>query len=101
RRSAPGKSAEWGRWASAAAPGGAMGQVTLHTAAPINYQMPPDGDISALDNRACAFGSGHPGGANFAFADGGGRFLSDRTSLDTLRALSARCGGEVVSDGDF
>jgi prepilin-type processing-associated H-X9-DG protein len=42
------------------------------------------------------FWSLHPGGANFAFADGSVRFLS--YSADTiLPALATRAGGEVVS----
>jgi prepilin-type N-terminal cleavage/methylation domain-containing protein/prepilin-type processing-associated H-X9-DG protein len=92
--------AGWGRWGFVANQG-ASGNISLSTPAPINYRVPPGGDFSTLENRACVFGSGHPGGANFAFADGSARFLSDSTPLPTLQALSTRRGGEVVSDGDF
>ena len=78
-----------------------MGQVTLHTAVPINYQVPSWADLSTLDDRSCAFGSGHPGGANFAFADGRVQFLRNSTSLKVLQALSTRAGGEPVSEGDY
>ena len=45
------------------------------------------------------FWSPHPGGANFAFADGSVRFL--RYSADTiLPAMATRAGGEVVSSNE-
>ena len=93
--------ANLGKWGFVAGAGGAMANLTLHTAAPINYRVPPGGDRSTVDNRVCAFGSGHPGGANFVFADGSVRFLSDRAALPTLRALCTRRGGEVISAGEF
>jgi prepilin-type N-terminal cleavage/methylation domain-containing protein/prepilin-type processing-associated H-X9-DG protein len=90
----------WRRWGWVVSPGAGTA-VTLSTPVLINYRVPPGGDLSTLQDRVCAFGSGHLGGANFAFADGSVRFLSERTSLETLQALSTRAGGEVISDGDF
>jgi len=85
--------AELGRWGYVAGPG-AMANVTLHTAAKINYQTPP-GAVQ-LDDRVCAFGSAHPGGANFTFADGSARYMADELPLEQLQALSTRAGQEVV-----
>ncbi len=84
-----------GRWGFVAGPG-VMANVTLHSAAPINYQMRPGEDLLAMHNRSAAFGSGHPGGANFALADGSVRFVSQTILHDTLKALSTRDKGEVV-----
>jgi prepilin-type N-terminal cleavage/methylation domain-containing protein/prepilin-type processing-associated H-X9-DG protein len=88
--------AGWGRWGFVANQG-ASGNISLSTPQPINYQVPPGGDSSTMEDRACVFGSGHPGGANFAFADGSVRFLSESTPLPMLQALSTRAGGEVIT----
>jgi prepilin-type N-terminal cleavage/methylation domain-containing protein/prepilin-type processing-associated H-X9-DG protein len=95
----PASLAEAGRWAHVTGGAADIYQVTLHTAVPINYRVPPTGDLSTLWDRACAFGSGHPGGANLAFADGHVSFVRDSTVLLVLQALSTRCGGDA--DGDY
>jgi prepilin-type N-terminal cleavage/methylation domain-containing protein/prepilin-type processing-associated H-X9-DG protein len=46
------------------------------------------------------FGSMHPGGANFAFCDGGVRFIKDSIDPAVMNAISTRCGtpygGETI-----
>ena len=46
-------------------------------------------------------GSYHPGGANFAFADGSVRFIKDSVNMLTYQALGSRNGGEVVSSDSY
>jgi len=89
----------WGAWASAAWDWTSLGDVTLSAAVPINWRVPPlsdPGDYSWEWQRLCAFGSGHVHGANFVFADGSVRFLTEGTPLPVLQALSTRAGGEVA-----
>jgi prepilin-type N-terminal cleavage/methylation domain-containing protein/prepilin-type processing-associated H-X9-DG protein len=92
---------EVGMWAAAIfIYGGSLPHHMLSTPVLINYQTPPSGSADEINNRLCAFGSGHPGWSNFAFADGSVRFVSDQTNLTILQALSTRAGGEVVGYRD-
>ena len=84
--------------------------MTMSAFAEINYRMPVDfqhrheatppisspGDFFMFQQRrACAFGSGHARGANFAFVDGSVQFLDESLSLHTLEALCTRNAQEV------
>jgi prepilin-type N-terminal cleavage/methylation domain-containing protein/prepilin-type processing-associated H-X9-DG protein len=72
---------------------------------PINWLMPPSltGDPGFIyeDYRFSCYGSFHSGGANFGFADGSVKFLSNSVSLPVLQALSTRNGGEVVDASGY
>jgi prepilin-type processing-associated H-X9-DG protein len=102
---------QWGWWA-ASTDREMIGHVTMSGLVPINYQQPfsynnrmgqsPSADAYALFEsnyalgRMCAYGSCHPGGANFCLADGSGRFMASSTTLATLQALGTRAGNEIV-----
>ncbi len=79
---------------------GAEGDAFLSTSVPINYRLPANTTITQplFDDRINAFGSGHTGGANFAFGDGSVHFIRDSVSTLTFRALGTRSGGEVVGN---
>jgi prepilin-type processing-associated H-X9-DG protein len=102
---------QWGWWA-ASTDRKMIGQVTMSGYVPINYVQPfsyanragqtPPADTFAdfqatwVDMRICAFGSCHPGGANFCFADGNGQFLATETAIDVLQALSTRANSDNI-----
>jgi len=48
-----------------------------------------------------AFRSRHPGGANFAFADGSVKFLKQTINTQTYMGLGTRAGGEVLSSDAY
>ncbi|WP_254512639.1 DUF1559 family PulG-like putative transporter [Anatilimnocola floriformis] len=72
------------------------------TPVPINYKLAAGTTptVAQEDDRMCAFGSGHPGGAVFVMVDGSTQFLTltgNGAGLLLLQQLSTRGSGEVVS----
>jgi len=64
-------------------------------AIPLNYN---EGTANAWNwPNVYSFRSNHPGGANFAFADGHVAFISETINLALYRALASYAGGETVS----
>lgn len=77
---------------------------------PINYQIPEgEGGSDAspsfafTDRKLNSFSSGHPGGANFAVADGSVQFLTNEStaSLELLQSLALRSDGQVSDVTNF
>lgn len=69
----------------------------------LNYRLDASATSDDAYYRLFGAGSGHVGGANFAFADGSIRFISNgiNASPTTLPALSTRAGGEVVDSSAY
>lgn len=68
-----------------------------NSATPIPGKM----KINASNEYGFLYYSFHDRGANFCFADGSVRYLSDKTALWTLAALTTRSGGEALSSTDY
>jgi prepilin-type processing-associated H-X9-DG protein len=65
--------------------------------------FPPDW-VSApacLNLGQFGFRSFHPGGANFAMADGSVRFVKDSINTPTYRALATRSGSETIGGDQY
>lgn len=90
----------------------AAGDVTMSAFAPINYRIPaplanggsmipPATNYNSYlyynDRRMCAFGSLHPGGANFALADGSVRFIAQTIAMPVFQTAAVRHDGQVVT----
>jgi prepilin-type N-terminal cleavage/methylation domain-containing protein len=76
-------------------------QVFCSSVVPINfktidYTTTPN-NFPAQDRRFNAWGSGHPGGACFVYADGSAQFISDGVEPTTFLSLSTRDGGETTN----
>jgi prepilin-type N-terminal cleavage/methylation domain-containing protein/prepilin-type processing-associated H-X9-DG protein len=98
----------WGWWAASTSRK-MIGHAALGALAPINYRLPfgydgrsgqtPSAEgvgsfAEYVDRRLSAYGSEHPGGANFCFGDGNLQFLTSATDLSVLRTLSTRAGDQ-------
>ncbi len=100
--------AGWGAWGWSGGFKGA-GHVLGSSRDVINYKVPPGsssgscpGDSNSKtnvkDKRLNAWGSGHPGGVNFALVDGSVTFVREGISKITLDQLSIRDDGKVIGD---
>ena len=58
-------------------------------------------DNTSEESGIYSFRSQHPGGVNFAFADGSIRFLKESVAKSIYRGLSTRAGGEVISADSY
>ena len=84
------------------------GAANLQAVAEINFSITPamaqaaSTDVNIYNQyygvRQRVFGSKHPQGANFAFADGSVRFIGQGITLITLQALSSRAGEEIIAE---
>ena len=76
----------------------AIGRVIRTTRHPINADIRDSaGCLTNPTHNHVPFGSYHPGGANFVFADGHVQFLSESINFDIYQALSTYQDGETIS----
>ncbi len=82
------------RWCSWPYANNAVGTCAI----PPNVQRPNGGDYDPSDwGNVYSFRSRHPGGLQFAYADGSVRFLPNTITLPVYRALATINGGEPVT----
>jgi len=76
---------------------------TVYSACFAGVSYPPDwiGNAACLNLGQYGFRSNHPGGANFAFADGSVKFIKNTINVVTYRGLGTRAGGEVISADSY
>ena len=60
------------------------------------FPVNPPGSVEVTCNQDTSFGSQHPGGTHFAYADGSVAFVGEGIDLTLLRSLASKAGGELV-----
>lgn len=75
-----------------------LGRAFRSTKHPINSSILPMAEDEENDSP---FGSQHPGGAQFVFADGHVSFISESIDLDQYQGLSTIAGGEVLNTSEY
>lgn len=93
----------WGGWAFTT-PRNAVADFMIGGEVPVNYRVPKSADVNSfphIDDRLTAMGSGHGLGANIALCDGSVRFVSDKTPVTILSAMSTRAGVAGVVEPTF
>jgi prepilin-type processing-associated H-X9-DG protein len=88
---------------------GERGYTLFNTIVPPNSKQYPWHTCRLTSCLSCApegssfinASSNHPGGCNFAFADGSVRFIKDSVNMLTYESLGTRNGGEVISSDSY
>jgi Protein of unknown function (DUF1559)/Domain of unknown function (DUF4190) len=74
--------------------------MAVESASPVPWTKPEDLSLTST-NPSLGMGSKHPGGWNVMMGDGSVRFLKNSISLQLLKALATRDGGEVIAASDY
>jgi prepilin-type processing-associated H-X9-DG protein len=80
-------------WAPGTVRGTEYSEGVGSTVVPMNSRLDPmmHGVLMEM-----SFGSRHPGGATFGFADGASRFINESIDMRAYMAISTRAGNEVT-----
>jgi prepilin-type N-terminal cleavage/methylation domain-containing protein/prepilin-type processing-associated H-X9-DG protein len=89
----PSRVEDWPIWIGAPGTDESV-RINGRTSAPINCRTSPSRMVFAI-NDDCAF-SFHPGGAQFVFADGSARFISENVSMTTYCNLHSIRDGQPI-----